>query len=119
MTTKGSHVPETPVTQDALYRALKRGQANGQDVKTLAFLVGTTERAIRTLVDDLIEDGIPVLAHPATGYYIAQTEAEVQAVCQWLHGRAVHSLGKIGKLRSAFARFTGADQIADEEIPAL
>lgn len=110
---------ETPVTKDALFARLARGQANGKDVKTLAFEVGTTERAIRTLVDDLIEDGIPVCAHPATGYYIPETEAEVQAVCQWLHGRAVHSMAKISKLRSAFARFTGADQIADEEIPAL
>lgn len=108
---------ETPVTKDALFARLQRGQDNGKDVKTLAFEVGTTERAIRQLVDDLIEDGIPVCAHPKTGYYIPQTEAEVQATCQWLHGRAVHTLAKVGKLKSAYARFSGVDLGADEPIP--
>lgn len=111
-------MPETPVTKEALFRHLKNGQGNGRDVKTLAFLVGTTERAIRQLVDDLIDAGTPVCAHPTTGYYIPETEAEVQAVCEWLHGRAVHSLGKISKLRSAFARFAGTDG-ADEPLPEL
>lgn len=111
-------MPELPVTQDALYRHLKRGQINGQSASSLAFLVGTEERAIRTLVDDLIGAGIPVCAHPKTGYYIAETAAEVEGVCQWLHGRAVHSLGKISKLRTAFARFTGTDG-ADEPLPEL
>lgn len=110
---------ETPVTKDVLFARLHRGQHNGKDVKTLAFEVGTTERAIRQLVDDLIESGVPVCAHPKTGYYIPETEAEVQATCQWLHGRAVHTLGKISRLRSAFAKFTGADRLADEDIPEL
>jgi biotin operon repressor len=112
-------MPETPVTKEALHARLGLGQASGKDVKTLAFEVGTTERAIRQLVEDLIETGVPVCAHPKTGYYIAATEAEVQATCQWLHGRAVHTLGKISRLRAAFAKSIGIDQIVDEEIPAL
>ncbi|MDO8931850.1 MAG: hypothetical protein Q7U97_05605 [Rhodocyclaceae bacterium] len=93
---------EKQVTTAALKAALKRGAANGQDVKTLAFVVGTTDRAIRTLVDELIEEGVPVCAHPSTGYYIAATKEEVEGVCTYLHGRAMHSLKKISLLRGAF-----------------
>lgn len=112
-------MPDQPVTQDALYRRLKRGQANGQDVKTLAFLVGTTERGIRKMREELVEAGIPVCAHPQHGYFIAQTVAEVEANYQWLRGRALHELTLAARLRSAFAHFTGLDQLAEEDIPAL
>lgn len=104
---------EKAVTTAALKAALKRGKANGQDVKSLALAVGTTERAIRTLVDELIEEGVPVCAHPSTGYYIAETKEEVEATCKHLHGRAVHTLGKISKLRAAF----NFDQIPDIQPP--
>ena len=93
------------VTTAALQAALKLGAANGQDVKTLAFVVGTDDRVIRKLVDELIEQGVPVCAHPSTGYYIAETREEVDAVCKFLHHRAVHSLGKMTKLRGAFVLY--------------
>lgn len=110
---------DTPVTQNALYRALRHGQANGKDVKTLAFEVGTTERGIRKLREELVEAGIPVCAHPQHGYFIAQTVEEVQANYDWLRGRGLHELTLAARLRSAYAQFTGLDQIADEDIPAL
>lgn len=95
-------MPDKPVNTAALKSVLKPGSANGQDVKTLAFVLDTTERAIRNLVDELIEAGTPVCAHPKTGYYIAETEAEIEGTCSYLHGRAMHSLRKISLLRSAF-----------------
>lgn len=64
---------EKAVTTAALKAALKLGAGNGQDVKSLAFVLGTTERAVRRLVDELIEAGTPVCAHPKAGYYIAVT----------------------------------------------
>lgn len=112
-------MPEKIVNTRALFSALRPGRDNGQGVHKLALLLDTEERAVRKLVDELIEEGVPVCAHPSTGYYIAATEAEVEGVCRWLHGRAVHSLGKISKLRHAFAKFTGADYGADEPLPEL
>jgi biotin operon repressor len=112
-------MPDQPVTQNALYRHLKRGHENGQSVKTLAFLLGTEERAIRTLRNELVEAGIPVCAHPKHGYFIPQTVEEVQANYDWLRERGLSELTLAARLRSAFAQFTGLDQIADEDIPAL
>ncbi len=109
-------MPETPVTKDTLLARLQHGQANGKNVRTLAFEVGTTERGIRRLVDDLIADGVPVCALPATGYYIAATEAEVEANCEFLRDRAVHSFARIKRLRDAWNRMAGID---DEPLPAL
>lgn len=93
---------EKAVTTAALKAALKVGKANGQNVQTLHFLLDTTERAVRKLVDELIDEGVPVCAHPAHGYYIAETFEEVEATYDWLRSRGLHSLAKAGKLRAAF-----------------
>lgn len=93
---------EKAVNTAALARVLKRGSLNGQSVHTLAFLLDTTERAIRKLADELIDEGVPVCAHPTTGYYIAQTFEEVEATYDWLRSRGLHSLSKASKLRAAF-----------------
>jgi len=61
-----------------------------------------TPRAIRNLVDELIEEGTAVCAHPKTGYYIAETEAEVDATYNFLRNRALHGLKKASQLRNAF-----------------
>ena len=93
---------EKAVTTAALKAALKSGAANGQDVKSLAFLLDTTERGIRKLTDELIEEGTPVCAHPKTGYYIAATWEEVEVTYSWLRGRGLHTLHKASQLRAAF-----------------
>lgn len=93
---------EKAVTAAALKAALKTGKANGQSVQTLHFLLDTTERAVRKLVDELIDEGVPVCAHPTTGYYIAATWEEVEATYDWLRSRGLHSLAKAAKLRTAF-----------------
>jgi len=111
-------MPETPVNKEALLARLGCGQANGKSVATLAFEIGATERAIRKLREELVEDGVPVCAHPTTGYFIAATHAEVQANYDWLRGRGLHELTLAARLRTAFARFTGTDG-ADEPIPEL
>lgn len=93
---------EKTVNTAALARVLKRGALNGQSVVTLTFLLDTTERAVRKLAEELIDEGTPVCAHPATGYYIAQTWEEVEATYDWLRSRGLHSLAKASKLRAAF-----------------
>lgn len=104
---------EKAVTTESLKRVLRIGSAHGQSVKTLAFLLDTTERAIRQLADELIEEGVPVCAHPATGYYIAETAAEVQSTYDFLRSRALHSLRKASLLRAAFTGGDNTDPVAE------
>lgn len=103
---------EKTVTTAALARALKRGAANGQSVETLAFVLGTTERAVRKLREELVEEGTPVCAHPKDGYYIAETWEEVEATYDWLRSRGLHTLSLASKLRAAFA---GGQPFDEEE----
>jgi hypothetical protein len=93
---------EKAVTTMSLKRVLLHGRANGRSVETLAFMLDTTPRGVRKLTDELIAEGTPVCAHPATGYYIAQTWEEVEATYDWLRSRGLHSLAKASKLRAAF-----------------
>lgn len=105
---------EKAVTTDALKAALKKGAINGQDVNTLAFLLDTTPRAVRKLREELVEEGVPVCAHPARGYYIAETWEEVEATYDWLRSRGLHTLSLASKLRAAFNP-EGGDPIAQLE----
>lgn len=92
----------TAATTERLKRCLLHGATNGRSVETLAFMADTTPRAIRTLTDELIAEGVPVCAHPSTGYYIADTWEEVEATYAWLRSRGLHSLKKASQLRAAF-----------------
>ncbi|GAB2182647.1 hypothetical protein DLREEDagrD3_28700 [Denitratisoma sp. agr-D3] len=100
---------EKAVTPDALHSVLRRGQANGRSAKALAADLHTTDRAIRQLVDELIEKGVPVCAHPSTGYFIATTQAEVEATHSFLTQRAEHSTRKAEQLLHAFINYQNPD----------
>jgi biotin operon repressor len=106
---------EKPVTTATLAAALKHGHANGQSANALAIGLGTTPRAIRSMVDELIEAGTPVCAHPSTGYYIAETAEEIKETCEFLRSRALHGLAKAKQLRDAFVRASGIDPIQELE----
>lgn len=97
---------EKAVTTESLRRVLLRGHTNGRSVETLASMLDTTPRAVRKLTDELIEEGTPVCAHPSTGYYIAETQEEVDGVADFLRQRGLHSLTKAKQLRDAFAGVT-------------
>lgn len=112
---------EKQVTTAALKAALKQGAANGQSVKTLTSLLDTTERAVRELREELVDEGVCVCAHPKHGYFIAITPEEVAANYDWLRSRALHTLNLASKLRAAFAPSeTGPtdpiEQLANEGI---
>lgn len=93
---------EKAVTTASLRRVLRYGTSEGKSAKTLAFELDTTERAIRKLVDELIEEGVPVCAHPGTGYFIARTQEEVDTCADFLRERAMHGLKKQKQLRNAY-----------------
>ena len=75
------------------------GKGNGIGVKTLAGQLACEERHVRKLVEALRDEGHAVCAHPKTGYFIAETAAELQATCEFLHNRALHSLALEAKLK--------------------
>ena len=107
-------MPEKAVTTRSHKRVLRVGAANGQSVETLAFLLDTTDRAVRNLREELVEEGVPVCAHPKHGYFIAATRAEVDANYDWLRGRGLHELTLAAKLRAAF-NDNGVDPITELE----
>lgn len=97
-------MPAEPTTYTAaLRKLLKRGAGNGQSVETLAYLLAVNPRQVRKQVDALIEEGLCVCAHPATGYFIAEDWAEVDATYEFLRHRGLCSLHKAALLRNAFA----------------
>jgi biotin operon repressor len=101
---------EKAVTTERLRRVLLAGAANGRSVETLAFMLDTTPRGVRKLREELIDEGVPVCAHPKTGYYIAATWEEVEATYDWLRSRGLHTLSMASKLRAAFTN-SGANPI--------
>lgn len=88
------------------------GQHYGITVKALAEKAGITEREVRHAVTAIREDGLAVCAHPSTGYFIAQTDAELNDCIQFLKDRALHSL----KLASSLSRLALPDLIGQLKL---
>lgn len=80
--------------------ARRVGVANGIHVADLAAICQLAEREVRKAVSELREEGVAVCAQPATGYFIAGTPEELEESCQFLRGRAMHSLRLESRLRN-------------------
>ena len=95
------------MTRDALLVALRNhiGRANGVTVTALAREVlgveatRADERALRKLMVELRLEGHHVCAHPASGYYLAQTTDELEETIQFLRDRSLHSLQQIAAMK--------------------
>jgi hypothetical protein len=88
-------------TKTDLANVLSRhiGRENGITANNLAGLLQALPRTVRSLISELRMDGIAVCGHPSAGYYIAATSEELEETCQFLRGRAMHSLAIESKLR--------------------
>lgn len=75
------------------------GAGFGIGAGELAETTGISERRLRRIISQLREDGTAICGHPRTGYYIAQTHAELEESCQFLRARAMHSLALEARLR--------------------
>ncbi len=75
------------------------GRGNGVGVKQIAAELDIYPRQVRVLVSALRMDGHAVCGTPKDGYYIAETPEELEHTCQFLRGRAMHSLSLESKLR--------------------
>lgn len=103
------------VTRTDLEMLLQRhiGEDRGITAKAIAEALGCTERQVRELVTELRMDGVAVCGHPATGYFIAATKAELERTCAFLRDRAMHSLVLEARLR----RLPLADLIGQLRLP--
>ncbi len=75
------------------------GANNGVTAEQLGKALGINKRTVRTHVTELRLEGIAVCGHPTTGYYIAATDADIEATCSFLRSRAMHSLTLESRLR--------------------
>ncbi len=78
---------------------LHTGKASGIKADDLARQLGCDVRLVRHLVTQLRLEGRAICGHPKTGYFIAQTNEELEETCAFLRTRALHSLTLESKLR--------------------
>ena len=75
------------------------GQRYGTTGAMLALQAGISTRELRDCVTALREDGIGVCGTPETGYFVAETNHELEEFCiKFLRDRALHSLRLISRL---------------------
>lgn len=89
------------------------GKGNGIGVKELSRQADLNPRQVRHYISDLRDDGHAICGTPRDGYYIAASAAELQATCEFLHGRAMHSL----TLEANLKRIPLADLLGQLHIP--
>jgi biotin operon repressor len=91
----------TTATTTDLLNALAphQGAGDGVSAKVLAARLGITTRALRKLVAAAREDGIAICGRPSTGYHIAATADELDAACEFLRRRALHSLRALSRMQ--------------------
>jgi len=81
------------------------GADNGASVAALARAVRgydagqACERKIRHAIEELRAEGHHICAHPSTGYYIAETDDELDRTCTFLYRRAMTSLRQIAAMK--------------------
>lgn len=91
----------TPATTTDLLNALARHQGAGHGVHAdvLAARLHITPRQLRKLIAAAREDGIAICGTPRAGYHIAATADELEAACEFLRRRALHSLRSLSRMQ--------------------
>lgn len=90
------------ITPNQLLNVLSRhiGCDNGIHVDALAAELGIEERQIRTLVTALRDDGSAICAHPSTGYFVAETNEEMERYyLKFIEARCMTGLRQISRAR--------------------
>jgi biotin operon repressor len=81
------------------YLSAHQGADKGVTCARVAAWFGWSERDVRKFTSELREQGHAVCGHPRSGYYIAETPAELEESCRFLRSRAMHSLTLEARLR--------------------
>jgi hypothetical protein len=97
-----------PINRDTVLAALARhvGADRGAAAEDLVIAITespdyieTGKRHLRAVIEDLRGEGYHICAHPRTGYFIAASEAELRATCEYLYARALCSLTQISAMQ--------------------
>jgi len=96
-----------PITPDTVLAALSRhiGAVNGVRADELVGEITghastpRDERDLRDMIVKLRNDGHHICAHPGGGYYLAATDAELDATCSFLFERAMTTLKQIAAMK--------------------
>jgi hypothetical protein len=98
--------PLPDITAESVLAALaaRRGRANALTAQQLAWdLTGrvrsSDQRRLRNVVELLRQQGQPVCAHPAHGYWWAVNDADINDTCAYLYVRAMTSLRQIAAMK--------------------
>lgn len=110
-------------TPDALLQALYEGghigHTRGIAARHLAGRMDIPDRAVRELVSAARAAGAAVCGHPRTGYYVAETSAELLQTIDFLLRRARHSLWLASRMSGRPLReLAGQLLITETETPA-
>jgi biotin operon repressor len=89
------------------------GAQHGVSAEQLARALNTSARHIRTLVTELRMDGEHVCVTPGEGYFMAETDADVTATCEFLKSRALKSL----LLASRMTKVSIPDLVGQLKLP--
>lgn len=95
------------ITRESVLAALSRhiGRAHGVTARALVseiagmFAEAAHERELRHVIEELRRDGQHICGHPSTGYYLAESDAELDETCRFLFNRAMTSLTQVAAMR--------------------
>lgn len=77
-----------------------QGRDKGISAKRLAEQLDMVPRRLRKLISELRDDdGVAICGTPSTGYFMAVTPEELQASCDFLEHRALHSLRLLSRMK--------------------
>lgn len=74
------------------------GRDNKISRQSLSICTGLPDRTVRRLISDARMRGIPIVGDPAGGYYMAETEADINLLLGELYSRIeklVHCAGAV------------------------
>ena len=74
------------------------GAESGISAQALARAAGVPERSVRYAVEAARAAGHGICAHPANGYFMPASAAEIERTCQFLRARALTSLVQVAAL---------------------
>jgi hypothetical protein len=82
------------------------GKANGIHMGPLVMRITglaqpneRVQRRVRQVVAELRMQGKRICAHPASGYFMAEIEGELNDTCEFLYERAMTSLVQISRMK--------------------
>ena len=95
------------ITRDSVLAELSRhiGKARGISCADLVREItwrqpdAAAMRRVRKIIEELRREGQHIAADPQHGYFIAQTEEELNDTCKFLYNRALTSLSQISAMK--------------------